>query len=176
MGFLAFVFLKRHWGGKGERWRGALAPQARGASPSVWVGKAASSPFPSPAPFLGSGPTGQPPPRFPDRKERQTGCNHRERLRFQPAVPVPLAVLFSFRQSQRPKCVFFDHCLRSSAVIRHHMTGVCFLPSPCYHGPATCPATTTLSLHLLLQLADKNATNRNPKTKQIKTFLDTAEN
>lgn len=68
LGFLGFVFLKRHWGGKGERWQGTLAPWVQGASPFLWAGKAASLPLPSPALFLGS-----PLPPFPT--ERQTGVS-----------------------------------------------------------------------------------------------------
>lgn len=153
LGFVGFVFLKRHRGGKGERWRGMLAPWAWEAPPFLWVGKAASLSFPSPALFLGSGPTGQPPPCFSDRKEMQTACNHSKRLRFHQAVPVSVTVFFSFCRSQRPKCVFFGNYLRSSVMICHPITGVCFLPSPSYHGSDACPATMTLSLQFIIAVS-----------------------
>lgn len=151
-GFSWVCFSEEAPGGNGERQQGMLAPGAAGASPFLWVGKATSSPSPSPALFLGSRPAGQLPPYFPDGMERQMGCNHSKRPQFHQAVLLSLAVLPSFRRSQWPKRMVFDNCLRSSVVICHLMTHVCFLHSPCYHRPDTCPPTMTWSLQVIIEV------------------------
>lgn len=140
LAFLGFVFLKRHQGGKGEQWR-ALAPWAPTASPSLWVGKAASSHFPSPAFFLGSCPTGCPPSSFPSRKGVQPLWTRQPpqqglvvRTSCQPAVswgcisPSYHTHFFTFSDNYLgpSATIYCDQCLSASLLM---LSRIRYLPS-----------------------------------------------
>ena len=82
--------------------------------------------FSLPCPLFGQPSHRAAPSLLSRQKGKANGLQPQQRLRFHQAVLVSLTALSSFRRSQRPKCVFFDNYLRSSAVICHNQ---CLLPS-----------------------------------------------